>query len=218
LIGDELHVKKQFAMYVGFAAYAVVIYASAVELMFSPIPFVGLIPLMVSFVGAALLRWEMERLYVDVMFHPKAQSWAFLFGDSIALTVAMAMIWFARSEVVPGGFWAEGSWFLISAHIGLLAGICFRLADRGRYHRFGAEQLLVSPTKVWHDFVTYSVIAGVMVWAGFPLLLPEYWVWETGVAVVAILAWGVLGVRDIRRNLNPFYLHPRWDARKFSVI
>jgi hypothetical protein len=210
--------KKQFAMYVGFAVCAVVIYASAVELMFAPKPFVALIPLMISFAGAAVLRWVLERTYVNVMFAPKTQSWAFLFGDSIALTVAMTMIWFARSEVVPGGFWAGGSWFLISAGIGLLAGICFRLADRGRYLDFGAERLLVSPTKVWHDFVTYPVIVGAMVWAGLPLLFPEYWVWQTGAAVVAILAWAVLGVRDIRCNLDPFYLHPAWDTRKFSVI
>lgn len=205
-------------MYVWFCLAATALYLIGVTLMLVPTPVVGLVPLVVSYGGALFVRWHLEDQSVRSMFDHGDQSWAFLIGDSLALPVAMLMIGFARSDVKPNGFWLEWNWFLISAGAGLLSGIIFRLADRKRYQRFGAARTLASPTKIWHDFVTYPVLFGVMVWAGVPLLIPEYWFWSTVVALAAIIVWIGLGICDAIRDINPLGQHPEWDARKFSVI
>lgn len=209
---------KQFSMYIWFALAATALFLIAVALMLEPTIIIGLIPLTVSFGGALVIRWHLEEQPVRSMFDRKDQSWTFLFGDGLALPVAMLMIGFARSEVAPAGFWLQWNWFLISAGAGLLSGVIFRLADRVRYRRFGATKTLSSPTKVWHDFVTYPVLFGVTVWAGVPLLIPEYWFWSTVVALAAIVVWIGLGICDAIRDLNPLGQHPEWDTRGFSVI
>ena len=210
--------KMQLAMYVGFALSAAAMYVIAVAMLFEPTPFVALIPLVVSLMGAAFVRWSLEYSAMNDMFDLKTQSWAFIVGDGVALPIAMLMIGFARSEVVIIGFWAQWQWFAVAAAIGLVGGILFRLIDRPRYLNASAGLTLASPTKVWHDFVTYPVLLSVVVWAGVPLLTPEYWVWPTAVAIVALIGWAGLGARDAVRQPSPLAQHPEWDARKFSVI
>ena len=210
--------KMQLAMYVGFAVVATCLYGLAVAMMLYPTVLVLLTPCMVSLAGAAFVRWSLEYTPMNRMFDLKTQSWAFIVGDGLVLPIAMLMIGFARSEVVIIGFWAHWHWLVISAGIGLLGGIVFRLMDRRRYVNEHAERALTSPTKVWHDFVTYPVLLGVLVWAGVPLLTPEYWVWPTAVAIFALIGWAGLGARDAVRQPSPLAQHPEWDVRKFSVI
>lgn len=208
----------QLAMYIGFAFSAAAMYLIAIALLFEPTPFVALIPLVVSLVGAAFVRWSLEHTSVNGMFDLKTQSWTFVVGDGMALPIALLMIGFARSEVVIVGFWAQWQWFIMAAVIGLVGGILFRLMDRPRYLKASAGLTLASPTKVWHDFVTYPVLLGAVMWAGVPLLMPEYWVWPTVVAIVALIGWGGLGARDAVRQPSPLAQHPEWDTQAFSVI
>jgi xanthosine utilization system XapX-like protein len=205
-------------MYVWFVLAAASLYLIAVGVMLKPTSVVGLIPPAIALGGAMIIRWWVEKQAVRSMFDRASQSWTFLFGNGVVLPIAILMIGFARSEVKPDGFWLEWNWVLVSAGAGLLSGVIFRFVDQPRYARYSALSNLSSPTKVWHDFVTYPVLFGSTVWAGFPLLLPEYHFWPTIIALIAIVSWIGLGVCDVIRDLDPRGQHPGWDRKEFSII
>ena len=212
---------KQALMYVMFGVAALLAYAVGVALIVSPRSATWLLltlPIVVSPGAMALLRLKVERVPLDTAASPRTQSWAFMFGDSIFLPTALFAIGMGHHHV-PAGFFTGWLWTLLALVIGAGAGLGFHVMDSGGYRSTGAADALVAPTKIWHDFVVYPVLFGLLLMGGVPMLLPNAWSPWTIVALTGILGWLVLGlVCDQKRSLNPLDMHPRWDARGFVTI
>ncbi len=208
-------------MYVVFALVAVVLYVIGVELFWEPTSWVFLVvlaPIVVSLFGMVFIRLVVEDIPLSGMFNPKMQSWAFLFGDGIALPLALLFIVLARGgQNVPGS--GSLGWYFTAAIVGLAGGAGFHVMETDAYRKQDAALALESPTKSWHDFVVYPVLLGLIVWGGGPLLLPSAWDFWTILAIAALLVWVTLGVKyDAKRKPRPYDMHPAWDPVKFAVI
>lgn len=157
------------------------------------------------------------------IFNPKKQSWAFMFGDTFLLSFAMIGVtngW----EYVPSSSWFNSlTWVAGAVGLGVLLSVCFALFDWPRYTRSGSEAALVSPTKVWHDWVVFPVLMSLLLFAGVPQII-RYGSFHTVIALFAVAVFTALCVadlvRDNRGTLNPDDQHMLWDpveARPISV-
>ena len=176
-------------------------------------PWVGLAPIMVSIIGGLTLRITMEYGEPSGIFDPRTQSWAFLFGDSLFLPFALwaasqSWVWLGRRE----GQWYQTWWWLcVALAAGIAAMVVFHfILDAPDYVRAGHADLLLSPTKQWHDFVTYPSLAAALVYLGIPAIKEDFWgngKWALGGALVWLLL-GVVGDGMIH-HVDPAKLHPR---------
>lgn len=212
-------VSKQYVLYSTFAIFVMLFYVIGTQLLRGYQPWVpALVPIIVSIVGMAVIRWVVEQSRLNGMFNPRTQSWAFMFGDLFSLPVAMFCIAVARDKAELGS-WADAPWwYLVAALCGLAAGVAFHAMDIQEYRSQGAELALESPTKIWHDFVVYPVLFGVLLWAGVPLLWSWPWSTWTMLAIAAIASWLVFGVvSDGNRGLSAYDMHPGWCKKHFRV-
>lgn len=211
---------KQALMYVAFVALAAMAYTAGVALIVSPGNFSWMLlalPVVVSPVAMVILRTRIERLPIGTAGDPRTQSWAYLFGDSIFLPIALLAVGMGYQNV-SNGFFTSTLWILASLLIGAAAGTGFHVVDGRGYRNAGAQKALLAPTKLWHDYVVYPVLFGLLFMGGLPQLLPSAWSLWTLVTLGGIVGWAVLGLYfDQKRTINPLDLHPRWNSQQFAV-
>lgn len=211
-------------MYVGLAVYALCCFILLVQGVASGNTAQAVVMAwFTSPVIMLVMRIVFEKGKPKGLFHPSTQSWMFLFGDTIFLPFAFGAAAFGwRKLDTSGGQWyTTWWWMLVSAGVGVIAGMLFHRADITNYTRQGMELALSSPTKWAHDFVAYPVLFGGLLALGVPVifssLLKPYGI----LILVGIVLWGLMGVRDAGLILSPLKavnLHPKWDRFWFHVI
>lgn len=207
----------QEVLYVLLALFGLVLYVSLVgfavrgEAMGAPCMVILASPLGLLVVAAAL---EMRTPPEVINF--QTGSWSLMIGDTFVLTTAAAVAALSWRKAPVKSPRIAVWWVVLCAFIGLAAGIGFHLLDGVGYRAVGAEALLNSPTKLFHDFVSYPVLFGGLLCVGLPVLRRKSW--HRWVLLGCIAAWAVLVGLDISRGLNPFDLHPAWDADSFVPV
>jgi hypothetical protein len=164
----------------------------------------------------AVLAVTVEYRSLMNVFNVDKQSWSFMFGDTFALTAAVAFAALARRYYVVPEIFSSLGWAIICLASGLAAGFAFHHMDSNNYISAGAAAALDSPTKLAHDFVAYPVLFGGLLCVGIPLLVvrSNY----TWLVLACVGVWVLFGVCDARRGLNPLDMHPEWDESSFSSI
>lgn len=176
----------------------------------SGITLVLLAPIIISPFMMWLTRQTLEHGQPTGIFNPRTQSWAFLFGDTIALPFTFFMLALSWRGLKPEG-WYRGLWWIMAAFVAgvVIACVWHFVLDAPGYRAQGYGDLLGSPTKLWHDFVVYGSLSGALVYLGIPALLNNFTGYG-GLALVGLIAWAGLGVADNTvHHLDPQYLHPR---------
>lgn len=137
------------------------------------------------------------------MFEPSFQSWLFIFGDILGLTLMFYALAWAWSGIVrdPSAWYSQWWWYAISAAIGLAAGHGFHTLDGAGYAKQNASGALLSPTKLVHDYLTFPVIVGAATFLVVPLLIR--WIGSLAVNATAMatvllgfIIWLGFGVLD----------------------
>lgn len=151
------------------------------------------------------------------VFSPKGQAYSFLIGDFLLLPGALAVAainWQETSNQVDLSIW----WWLACLLVGVVIGFGwhFKLEKPG-YEQAGFAANLNSPTKLFHDFVSYPVLFGGIMFVFVPMFFHIEWNFIADLPVIlislAIIIWFVLGaVVDSRRakRLMPWG-HPKYD-------
>lgn len=156
-------------------------------------------------------------------FHPKYHSWAYLIGDPTGLTLAIAMAsvaWSDHGERIPQ-FFHTGLWTVISVAIAIVFGFLFRRKENPRY----TLKSLLSPFKVYHDWIQVPLLVAVLVNKTLPLL----WAfdWTAKVALAGVAFWFALAQFDDWRAKRPeghplrlvaLDQHHEWNARRFLPV
>ena len=164
------------------------------------------------------------QVFVSV-FSLRTQAWSFIFGDILLLPAAFAVAankWSQTNAIdreLPAWGW------LLCLVIGAAAGLGFHFKmDKPAFIKAGYGLSLNSPTKLLHDFVTYSVLFGGLLYVFVPLVVTVrswdswQWHWDSHVFTILVLVgiWLVLGavldgnLRQKRQSKIPWG-HPRYD-------
>jgi|GEM_PF-3930463 len=171
--------------------------------------------LMASFVPVITLAKIMEgRSLRKLIKEFRKQSYAFLFGDSIFLPLAAAMIAQGWHTLRPDG-WHNGWWWpCVAAVAGLAMGYWFRYIDNlPEYRKHDAMGAFVAPSKLLHDGA-YPMLVSVFTGTLLPLFFDHATVWPPQEAWLALLGgllwfgaalWHDSGLRGPK--LNPNDLH-----------
>ena len=172
--------------------------------------------LLASPLGLMVFAMGFEHRTPPELINFSTGSWSLMIGDTFVLTTAAAvsaLSWRTldaeRRVITPARLIACGV-------IGLAAGVGFHALDGAGYKALGAGALLDSPTKLFHDFVSYPVLFGGLLCVGLPVLRRKSW--HRWVLLGCIAAWMVLVGFDISRGLDPFDLHVPWDPDGFMPI
>ena len=166
--------------------------------------FAVILVLAASPVAMAATRLAFEpNASVKKMFDPALQSWQFIFGDILGLTLmfyALAWAW-SGIDRAPTAWYSQWWWYVLSALVGLAAGNGFHSLDAAGYAKQNASSALLSPTKLCHDYLTFPVILGAATFLVVPLLIG--WLGSTpisGAAMATVLVgfviWAGFGVLD----------------------
>lgn len=168
-------------------------------------------PIILSSVVMVMLRVTLEYGRPSGLLHPKTQSWAFLFGDTIVLPITFgvtAVLWSRGSPEV----WSRNMGLLISAAIAVVVSGAFRYGDAKRYRSSQNADRLRAPTKLWHDLVVYPVLVMALVYFGIPALIVHFGSTECWLMLGGLALWLVLGLIDVFMiKPNPAKQHPRWQ-------
>lgn len=159
------------------------------------------LPTMLSPGGMWFCRHFLERGNPAGLFSPRTQSWAFMFGDPLAIGVAFGAIVAAANHNTS--VW----WLAISLLMTTGISVAWRYAEMRAYQASDAADLLGSPSKLWHDLVVYPVFTFVLIYEGLPVVID--WQEPGWVLAAAMGGWATLAVADGVRKLNPKKLHPR---------
>jgi len=129
-------------------------------------------------------------------------SLALLIGDIILLPAMAAFTAVGRRQVNLSG-WAGSWWWLFAAlAIGVIAGLTFHHMDQAVY----AEAAFNSPTKLWHDLITYPILFGGLTFGFVPIIRQASTVKWFATAMIAL--WFLAVVSDVTwHRLNPVALH-----------
>lgn len=206
---------KQTALILGLLYFQLVLW---VGLMSSrDRPFVAAaVALLASPLLLLILRRWFEGGHPTGLLHPRTQSWAFLFGV-IAIAVAFGIAAYGHQSVPADSRFHTTWYWLVCVLIGMVAGATFHYGMELKAYaeaRHGAA--LASPTKLAHDFVSYPLLLGGLLYVWIPVLVYQFrW---TGASVLAcVVVWAAMIIRDALHPPEPANLHPKWDPRKFSV-
>lgn len=165
-----------------------------------------------------------KEVFVSV-FGPKEQAYSFLYGDTLLLPGALAAAayyWQNTDNRVDLSLWW---WWILSLVIGIAAGFGwhFKMETPG-YTEKGFAPSLNSPTKLFHDFVSYPVLFGGLVFVTFPMFFHIRWDLWADWPIVAILAlvgaWLFLGAKvdnDRAKKLVPWN-HSGYDLENQVCI
>ena len=204
----------QNEMYVCMAVCAMLMFSLAVILTNAG-AWVVLWPFMLVLSPGAMafLRHYYEGGLKKSFFDPDLMSNAFVIGDTFFLTFAMMFAGLGRQGVtVSLGYDVALQVFGLAS--GLLAVAAFRKVDGQRYINVGWASALKSPTKVWHDWVVFTVTIALFIWLlipqitthGYAFWLSLMWI---GCFVVTVTMDGIKGP-DVTRQ------HYRWDEIGFQ--
>lgn len=153
------------------------------------------------------------------VFSLKTGAWSFVIGDTIILPAALGIAahkWHnstARMDNFPFGL------FIICAIVGLIAGLLFHFKmDKPAYIQAGYEASLRSPTKLFHDLVTYPVLFGGLLFATMPMIISaSAWGWHLIAILGLILVWLTLGaLYDGNKRQQSGSMIP-WGHSKFNL-
>lgn len=128
-----------------------------------------LAPIIISPVAMAFIRHQYENGSPKGMFDFRTQSWAFLFGDSVALPVALSAALYAVQKDAPEWMY-RWWWLLLAVATATIATFGFRTMDKSGYIASGNADRLHSPTKLWHDFVVYPILGFPLFYLGIPAI------------------------------------------------
>ena len=165
-----------------------------------------------DFLGAVLVAWVISPVIFTLVaacegrhpygvFHPRKQSLAFVFGDTIFLPLAYGML---ALEVrhASYSFDLSATWIWSWFAVGVLVGILFHTADSVVYAKSGYAVEARSYGKILHDLFIYPALLGAMLIAGVGVLHQSSWSWPSAyfwVAVACCAVWLVLGSIDERQ-------------------
>lgn len=178
----------------------------------------------VSPLPVTIIAWAVEGRAPWTLLNFDRQSWALLFGDAALaaligwcahawkfLPLDMQVHYKRGAPSRPGHSWRP-NWLLISLFWGILLAAAFRWSESGVYDldRF------MSYTKLFHDLVSYIVLATMVIFAAWPVLrrrLTTVSIWHDMIAKLMVLVllgiWVLGGVHDARHGLDPAFLHPK---------
>lgn len=154
------------------------------------------------------------------VFSHKKQAWSFLYGDTILLPWAF---WIASDKwsemgnhtiMIPSWWW----WLCLALGVAAGAGFHFKI-DKPGYTARGYAASLNSPTKLFHDFVSYPVLFGGLLYAFGPLFITTWLNLHTVSILVLVGVWLCTGAKvdaDRADELVPWG-HPlhEWDSVAF---
>jgi hypothetical protein len=130
-------------------------------------------------------------------------SLAFLLGDVVFLPIMAAVIAVGWRKVNLNGWAVSGWWILSALAFGVIAGLVFHHFESAVF----SDAALNSPTKLWHDLVTYPVLFGGLTFGFVPMFAqasPARWI----VASAMLVLWVLAGVSDgTWHKLVPTNLH-----------
>ena len=175
-----------------------------------PVFYLAIAPIVISPVCMYIIRQSMEYGRPSGMFDPRTQSWAFLFGDTIALPLTFLFLAIGWRQLDSTGWYKSNWWYFVCLVLGVLVACGWHfLLDGPGYTADGFGSLLGSPSKLWHDFTVYGSISGALFFLGIPMLRYNF-VGYGGLALLSLVVlWGGLGVADNTiHKLNPANLHP----------
>lgn len=171
-------------------------------------------------------RGATVREVLTSVFSPRTQAWSFLLGDLVILpgAFAVAALRWSTSDyrIDLSVLW----WLIVSLAFGVAAGFGFHYGiDKPGFTEKGKAASLNSPTKLLHDFVSYPVLGGGLLFAVGPIWLDTRWNdlahdWHLYAILALVAAWLVLGaVVDARRakRLSPWG-HPGFDLKEEVCI
>lgn len=157
------------------------------------------------------------------LFSIREQSWAFIFGDWLLLPgafVIAALKWSVADYRIDVSLWWW--WWILSLVIGGLAGTWFHfVVDKPAYSRVGRAASLQAPTKLLHDFVSYPVLAGGLLFALVPMVFELQWTWSSDWNLYTILVliglWIAIQFFDKPRARIP-WTHPMYSLEYDACI
>jgi len=210
-------VTRQVVFMVCMVVYLCMLWVGLVFFRDSPIFVVG-VALNASPIALLILRLMLEDGRPRGLFNWETQSWAFLFGDTIGLPLALGAAAYGQ-RYVPDDSWFRSGWYLtLCVVIGVLGGTAFRfLMEVEAYTKANHASALMSPTKLTHDFVSYPLLLGGLMYLGLPVLVYQFR-WVGVVALLGVAIWLAMCVRDAVHPPKPTNLHPGWMKEHFAPI
>ena len=166
--------------------------------------------------GATNLIALLVESRTEMLLHPSGQYKAFYYGDLICLPGAVLAIWYlgrSKSRVpnLSHKWWWHSFWF----GFGLAYGIWWHRVDA--HSGFYTRSQMLSPTKLYHDFVVFPLYIYILTSAGIPAFgWPKEWKqgWKWRVVLVVLLAaFGALNYYDALHR--PRHGHINFDWSKF---
>ncbi|MDB5186691.1 MAG: hypothetical protein JWM07_163 [Candidatus Saccharibacteria bacterium] len=159
------------------------------------------------------------REVVKNVFDTKIQAKSFVYGDTIILPFAFFIAADKWSQMSFKGELMIG-WFIAGWIVGIAAGFGFHfIIDKPGYKKLGHIASLDSPTKLFHDFVTYPVLFGGLFYAFFPLLFATGLNLHTILILAAVAFWGYLGIKVDGGNAKELvpWGHPHYDWKEYGI-
>lgn len=141
-----------------------------------------------------------------------------MIGDGVLLPLAATCFAWQWQNAPVGAFYAGWVWPVVCLVVAFLGSVVFfRMIDSRRYVSAGAGQILDSPTKLWHDYVTSPSITAILLWLAVPVIT-EPWTWQVVAGMLLLLAYVGTLIYDLQNPVNPTEQHPRWDVRRFERL
>lgn len=171
---------------------------------------VALIPIIISPLMMLIVRIGWENGKPDGLLDPRTQSWAFLFGDTIMLPIALGAAAYSWRSLPAEGWHRSTWWFWLSVAVGVVFALVFHFVlNAPNYVKAGNGDMMGSPTSIWHDVVVYLSLATLLVFLGAPAVVMNFT--GTGWIVVAgVVGWLAFGAADATIHpLEQTDLHPR---------
>lgn len=171
----------------------------------------------VSLIMMGVMRIFWEPKGPAGLYNPATQSWAFLFGDGIMLTIMLAAATISWRSLPSEGFHRSAWWLVASIVVGVVFSLVFRHVLNGpNFIKEGYGDRLGSPTSIWHDYVVYFSLAGSITYLAVPVILKDFT--GTGWVVLAgFVGWLALGACDA--TIHPLEipnLHPPKSETKLA--
>lgn len=165
-------------------------------------------------------RGNTVREVLGSVFSHEKQAWSFIYGDLILLPLAFSAAADKWSQVSDRSGLTP-VWWLVCLALGCVAGASFHYKlDKPGYTKLGYVASLNSPTKLFHDFVSYPVLFGGLLFVYGPLVIATWVNIHTIVILGLVGAWFYLGAKldsDRAKDLVPWG-HPPFDMKEMRIL